>query len=255
MVALASWAMATNWPPAWSATHAAALLLVIAGVWQTLAGLRGDLIEQRRRFRVILAIAAGVWIAGVTVLGATASQRMQSAAGAVSAGGILLLALSAALLRLRAEQRPEIRPEAVPAMATSVAVQPVSPGATDADAAALLRRLQRLMDYDRIYREEKLGIGLLATRLAVPEYRLRRLINQQLGHRNFTSFINGYRLAEVLAALADPAQSQVPILTIALDAGFQSIGRFNRAFKAHTGLTPSEFRRDRLNREKAFAAE
>jgi AraC-like DNA-binding protein len=37
----------------------------------------------------------------------------------------------------------------------------------------------------------------------------------------------------------------VPILTIALDAGFGSIGPFNRAFKAHTGLTPSEYRRAR----------
>jgi AraC-like DNA-binding protein len=35
----------------------------------------------------------------------------------------------------------------------------------------------------------------------------------------------------------------VPILTIALDAGFNSLGPFNRAFKAETGMTPSEFRR------------
>jgi len=35
----------------------------------------------------------------------------------------------------------------------------------------------------------------------------------------------------------------VPVLTIALDAGFQSLAPFNRAFKADTGLTPTEFRR------------
>jgi AraC-like DNA-binding protein len=35
----------------------------------------------------------------------------------------------------------------------------------------------------------------------------------------------------------------VPVLTIALDAGFSSLGPFNRAFKAETGMTPSEFRR------------
>lgn len=33
------------------------------------------------------------------------------------------------------------------------------------------------------------------------------------------------------------------MLTIALDAGFQSIGPFNRAFKADTGMTPTEYRR------------
>ena len=38
----------------------------------------------------------------------------------------------------------------------------------------------------------------------------------------------------------------MPIVTIALDAGFQSLGPFNRAFKAQTGMTPSEFRRARL---------
>lgn len=35
----------------------------------------------------------------------------------------------------------------------------------------------------------------------------------------------------------------MPILTIALDAGFGSLGPFNRAFRAETGLTPTEFRR------------
>jgi AraC-like DNA-binding protein len=98
----------------------------------------------------------------------------------------------------------------------------------------------------KIYREEGLSIAVLSGKLGIPEYRLRRLINQQLGHRNFSTFVNGYRLAEAMAALADPGQSEVPILTIALDTGFGSIGPFNRAYKAHVGLTPTEYRRQRL---------
>jgi AraC-like DNA-binding protein len=35
----------------------------------------------------------------------------------------------------------------------------------------------------------------------------------------------------------------VPNITIAMDAGFQSLGPFNRAFKALTGVTPTEYRR------------
>ena len=46
-----------------------------------------------------------------------------------------------------------------------------------------------------------------------------------------------------MAALADRSQAEVPIVTIALDAGFQSLGPFNRAFKAHAGMTPTDFRR------------
>ena len=36
---------------------------------------------------------------------------------------------------------------------------------------------------------------------------------------------------------------KVPVITIAMDAGFQSLGPFNRAFKATTGVTPTEYRR------------
>ena len=103
------------------------------------------------------------------------------------------------------------------------------------------------MEHDKAYRDDGLSIASLSQKLNVQEYRLRRLINGQLGHRNFSAFVNGYRLSEAESALADPAQAEVPILTIALDAGFGSIGPFNRAFKAHTGLTPSEYRRSHLD--------
>nr|QQZ51016.1 AraC family transcriptional regulator [Phenylobacterium glaciei] len=75
------------------------------------------------------------------------------------------------------------------------------------------------------------------------EYRLRRLINSDLGQRNFNAYLNGYRIDETKAALADRGQDSVPILTIALDAGFNSLGPFNRAFRAETGMTPTDFRR------------
>jgi AraC-like DNA-binding protein len=112
-----------------------------------------------------------------------------------------------------------------------------------ASERATLNRLQHLMATERSYRQEGLTIGLLAARLGMPEYRLRTLIKGGLGHRNFNAFVNRYRLDEVKAALADPDQAEVPVLTIALDAGFQSLAPFNRAFKADTGVTPTEFRR------------
>jgi AraC-like DNA-binding protein len=108
---------------------------------------------------------------------------------------------------------------------------------------ALLRRLEQMMTVERVYRREGLTIGLLAAELGVPEYRLRQLINEGLGHRNFNAFLNRYRIEEAKAALADPGQKDVPVLTIAMDTGFQSIGPFNRAFKAAADVTPTEFRR------------
>ena len=121
-------------------------------------------------------------------------------------------------------------------------------GPTAADRASL-NRLKHLMTAERAYRQEGLTIGLLAARLGMPEYRLRTLINDGLGHRNFNAFLNRYRLDEAKAALADLDQAEVPVLTIALDAGFQSLAPFNRAFKADTGLTPTEFRRRAVARQ------
>jgi len=102
-----------------------------------------------------------------------------------------------------------------------------------------------LMADERIYRHDNVTIGTLATKLAIPEYRLRRLINQKLGYRNFNVFLNNHRIEEAKAALADPTQAEVPVITIAMDAGFASLGPFNRAFKATTGVTPTEYRRQR----------
>ena len=95
---------------------------------------------------------------------------------------------------------------------------------------------------------------MLAARLDLPEHRLRQVINEGLGHRNFNAFLNRYRIDEAKAALSDLSQRDVPVLTIAMDAGFQSIGPFNRAFKADTGMTPTEFRRDALARSLADAS-
>ena len=69
----------------------------------------------------------------------------------------------------------------------------------------------------------------------------------------FAAYLNGHRIAEARTALADPSQGEVPILTIALDAGFGSLGPFNRAFKADTGVTPSEYRRAALGQDTAPA--
>jgi AraC-like DNA-binding protein len=242
MVALSTWAVTSDRAVAWRVAQAAALVLVAIGIWQVLGGRAADLVEGRRRFRLILAIGAGLAIGGFTVLGAIHDPTIRVQGSAISAGIVLALAMASAMFRLGVRQHEKLAAEP----AANIAHPRDAAATIDPEERTALDQLQHLMDRERIYREEGLGIAALAARLNLHEYRLRRLINQRLGHRNFNSFINGYRLAETVAALSDPSQAQVPILTIALDAGFQSLGPFNRAFKAQTGVTPSEFRRDRL---------
>jgi AraC-like DNA-binding protein len=103
-------------------------------------------------------------------------------------------------------------------------------------------KLLAFMESEMPHRDETMSIAKLSAQLNEQEYRLRRTINGQMGHRNFAAFLNGFRLAEVKAALVDPTQKDVTIITIALDAGFGSLGPFNRAFREAEGMTPSEYR-------------
>ncbi|HEY2482215.1 MAG TPA: AraC family transcriptional regulator [Caulobacteraceae bacterium] len=207
-----------------------------AAIVQTLATWRDDLVERRRAIRVFVVAASAVYTIltnGAELVGLDRlAPRTASLAGAA---GLAAIALAVAWSVLRASPGLFDGRGSEP---TNRADAPLTP-ADDAYLAAL----DRAVTYDRIYRQEGLSIGALAAGLGLPEYRLRRLINQGLGHRNFSSFLNEHRIGEAKAALGDPAQDPVPILTIALDAGFASLGPFNRAFKAETGMTPTEYRR------------
>jgi AraC-like DNA-binding protein len=201
---------------------------------------------------VILAIGAGLYIAAVVLAELMPEHGVGDISGTTTnAAGLTVIALAFALTRVF--EYPGETLVARPNQPVSIAIDRSVPASIDAKEQALLDALRRLMEEDKIYREEGFSIAVLAARLGTPEYRLRHLINQRLGHRNFSSFVNSYRLAEAKAALADPSQKEVPILTIALDTGFQSIGPFNRAFKAETGMTPSEFRLSGSRRHAAAA--
>jgi AraC-like DNA-binding protein len=245
LVALGIWAMAADRPLPWRVVQYASLVLVGLGIWRSLAGRGGDLVEGRRRLRIVLAVGAALYIGAIEFI---ASKTFGDGGLAAAIGINLALGAYAALgiaVRITGE------PVAAAADIPPIAARPSPLSGADAEETRWLDALRRAMEVDKAYREESCGIALLAARLGIPEYRLRRLINQRLGHRNFSTYVNGYRLAETTAALADPSQARVPILTIALDAGFQSLGPFNRAFKAHTGMTPSEFRRERLGEPNA----
>ena len=224
---------------------------------------REDLVERRRRLRVFIVVAGiGYSVAMVAVRLASPQGRLSGMSATADVAMLLLIVAAVAWRMVRlagSELFPLAQVPALPAAAPAVRTAVVAPLTTPAtepepgavavpDAAEdrLAESLQRLMAVDRAYRGEDLSIAGLAARLAVPEYRLRRLINQRLGHRNFNAFVNGFRLAEATAALADPGKRDLPVLTIALTAGFQSIGPFNRAFKLATGLTPTEFRKQKL---------
>ena len=250
------------------------LVFSALAAWAAARHWRADLVEDRRRLRVFVAVS------GIAYTLAFLAVRLGSPRGQLSGWaatldvGVLLLIVGVLVFGMLRLVSSNLFSSAPPTahihslVSTLPAAEPTGPdllSATVSDGIAssdptapmpalaagsdpaedrLALALQHLMAVERVYRADDMSVANLAARLSVPEYRLRRLINQRLGYRNFNAFVNGYRLDAVRAALADPAQREVPVLTLALDAGFQSIGPFNRAFKAATGLTPTEFRRE-----------
>ncbi len=231
-------------PVAWA-------LLCIAN---SLISWREDLIERRRQLRVIIVAATALYTVAQLLVALLFGLSLRAVVeSTANAGGIAALTLFVAWRLLR-QGHDGLFELAVPDVASAgpcgsdlaeqgaVAPElpePVPPPLDQSYIAAL----DALMTVDHLYREPSLSIGALAERMDLPEHKLRRLINRGLGHRNFSAFLNTYRLADTRRWLTDPAQRDTPILTIAMDAGFRSIGPFNRAFKAATGITPSEFRR------------
>ena len=104
----------------------------------------------------------------------------------------------------------------------------------------LLERMSR----ERLYADHDLRVGSLAAMLNVPEYKLRKKINQQLGYRNFNHFVNYYRINEASEKLL--ADTRIPVLSVALDVGFRSISSFNTAFQTQLGVSPTQYRNQKV---------
>jgi AraC-like DNA-binding protein len=235
---------------AWSHRILAWLPMVfgVLTIVATLQHWRADLIEQRRWLRAFIVVSGFLYMLGSGLARLGHSDGRFAAASSVLDILVLSIIVFVIAWRLLALDGSEMFPIAVPE--PRIVNQDLEPATLskpvvqerEIEQEQLASALEQLVTGDLIFREANLTINRLATKLCVPEYRLRRVINQRLGHRNFNTFLNTHRLQHVVAAMADPQRKQLPILTLALDAGFQSIGPFNRAFKSQFGVTPTVFR-------------
>lgn len=219
--------------PIWLVRDALSIALAAHALWVIGQGWRGDLVEARRRLRgPFLGIVSG-YIIIETVVEAIARQGVPMPWRNLSTAiALTLLTLTGALVFLDA------RRAVFGAMKREVA-----PGQPSIADTATLQRLLAWMDEEQGWRRESLTIGAVAAAVGAPEHRLRRLINDNLGHRNFAAFVNARRIEAAKRALIEPDEARTSIATIAFDHGFASLGPFNRAFKASTGLSPRQWRR------------
>jgi AraC-like DNA-binding protein/uncharacterized membrane protein len=251
VVALTLWNCAMGWqhahPVGLALQRAVPLVFAVLAVITASRQWQSDLVESRRRLRRFLVVTGTAYTLTMLALRLASPRGRLSEASSMLDVALLLVIVGGATVKLIRMQELELvaAPMSIePVVDQKTAVTP--PDRLDVNDEPLEQALHQAMTHDRAYRTEDLTVASLAQRLKTPEYRLRRVINQRLGHRNFNAFVNGYRIDEAKAALANPAQRELPVLSIALESGFQSIGPFNRAFKAATGLTPSEFRKQHI---------
>lgn len=225
--------------------YLASLVIVVHALLIAAHGRPDDLIERRRLFRVffivIVAVQVGTVLAVELFIGELQTGSLTLVTVTVIA--ILTFGLAVPLLRLDRDFFPRIPAEE--AGSDDAEVEELSP------AESVLKKALLASMSEGAYRQSGLTISALARALGHPEHRVRRLINGRLGYRNFSAFLNSYRIPEAQQILSDPEQVRKPVLTLALELGYGSLGPFNRAFKAATELTPTEFRQQSIGASAA----
>jgi len=103
--------------------------------------------------------------------------------------------------------------------------------------------LGKMLDYfknEKPYLNGKLSLNDVAKHLDISTNHLSQIINEQLG-KNFYDFVNEYRIQEVKSLLCDSEYKNLTLVAIAFESGFNSKTSFNVVFKKITGLTPSQY--------------
>ncbi len=109
------------------------------------------------------------------------------------------------------------------------------------DAKEKSRRLKEAVAANGFYEDAELTLTSLAVKLNIHPHDLSRIINVGM-EKNFSDFINEFRVRETARKMQDPAYDRLTLLGIAYESGFNSKTTFNRVFKEMTGKTPVEYK-------------
>ncbi len=225
--------------------QASGIAFVIAALVTAYRGRAPDLVESRREFRIRFVTIAGGYMVFVIVVEVFLRGVAPHPVASVFHAAVILAIVfyfANSLFALKINLLFEPAQLSLPATALDVAER------------MLLEKLDATVA-NQAFLQDGLTIGQLASQLGAQEHRLRRLINAKMGFRNFNDFLNHHRIRVACRQLADPALVRIPVLTLAMKLGYGSIGPFNRAFKQSTGLTPTEFRRQKFDQSANTSAE
>ena len=109
------------------------------------------------------------------------------------------------------------------------------------DELTFFKTKTSLLFKDRqIFTNPDLNLDILKREYSMSARKVSELIKVVYG-QSFTEFVNGYRVAYVLAALKKGEHKSLTLQAIAFDAGFSSKSTFYRSFKQVTKHSPTEY--------------
>ncbi len=109
---------------------------------------------------------------------------------------------------------------------------------------AHFRNFIQLISAEKIYLNPSLNLDAVAEKLNISANYLSQIINKNTG-KTFCDIIGKLRVEEIKQMLNSTQYDKYTLLSIGLEAGFNSKSVFYRTFKKFTSMTPSEYR-DRL---------
>lgn len=105
-----------------------------------------------------------------------------------------------------------------------------------------LQRLRNFMIKEQSFLDSKLSLKSLADQFSMSSRELSKLINNGT-KQSFFDFVNSYRIKYAQQQMLNPTDEKITILEIMYASGFNSKSSFNTAFKKHTKMTPSEWKK------------
>lgn len=219
-------------------------------VYLAIQDLGNDLVESRRRIRVPFVVAMGMLVMAILVRGFVVAYQHYADMFSFSITPmpvellffymfLITLAFNITSMRL---QNDALQVILLPREQQNRHLNPVPNANHRIDNPALVQRIYDVLNQEKLYARPGLTIGELAERLSIQEYRLRRLINKQLGYRNFNQFLNEFRIHEACKRLAIASDHREQIANIAFDVGYSALSSFNKSFKDLMKVTPTQYR-------------
>ncbi len=113
-------------------------------------------------------------------------------------------------------------------------------GLTPVHSLELKERLVYLLEEEKVYRENDINLERIAQMLQTSRHNASQVINEHF-NLSFFDLINKFRISEATEILRNDTHSNLNIIDVAYEVGFNNKVTFNKSFKKNLAQTPTQY--------------